>query len=126
MTIQKNTAEGVGSLGAAYQNTDNIIITPYGVFHRTNGDLVLFNRDYQPIFHYVAEVDEIFATHPDWWVSKIDSQSWFYNDASSPFSSKETRRICAKVLDDWTNGKATLPRHVIDNPIIKLGGGLCS
>lgn|SRR5215813_4459120 len=74
---------------------------PYGLWICDDERNVLFNREYQPIWHQVSTI--VTQAEPMEWV-KWRSQMWFYDDSNPPWINSITARICAKVLEDFCEG----------------------
>jgi hypothetical protein len=70
---------------------------PYGKYICKNGREVIFNRGYSPIWEINNGV--VSKANPDEWVEFI-GQEWFYDDTTSPWLDKKTKRKCENILLD--------------------------
>ncbi len=91
-------------------------ITPYGCYFCSNGEIVLFNWNYQPLFVWDVADSTVYAVHGDWWVTGIEKQSYFFDASNPPWLDRGTRKLCFSVLDSWANGRAVTPEDVLRKP----------
>jgi len=79
---------------------DYIRALPYGYWRTAAGEVVLYDRQYRPIF--VRRPDGIVVVgHPDRWVAGIIEKAWFYSDATAPRTDAQTRAKCEGILARW-------------------------
>jgi len=64
---------------------------PYGKWITEDGDKVLFNRNYQPIWKREPEGKTVAASR-NWWVPNIASQEFYYNESNPPYGSRRLKK----------------------------------
>jgi hypothetical protein len=84
---------------------------PYGAYLCADGRIVLFDRDYRPMFERVGS--ETTEAHPGEWVRTVVENMWFYDDYATPRTSRAIAKKCRAVLADFRAGKA-LDSYVIN------------
>jgi hypothetical protein len=96
---------------------DSIVreMTPYGVYHRTNGDEVLFSRTYMPLFHYQVGCGDVALLEPGWWCPDIEYQTYFYDDSRLPWYDEEMYKLMQHVVKQWMNAEPVLPQDVLNS-----------
>jgi hypothetical protein len=96
------------------------VCLPYGVWVRDDGSLVLFNRNYCPIWDRSAdgEVSEIGCACADAnvttgyrdkardcvWIEWVE-QHHFFDDGNPPWADRATKKMLTSVLADFQAGK---------------------
>lgn len=71
---------------------------PYGVWTEANGSKVLFSRDYYPLWRISAD-GGVSPEDPWLWISFVN-QEWFWDDAHTPWRSKEKEKEIEKRMVD--------------------------
>jgi len=69
---------------------------PYGRYNCANGDIVLYNRDYEPLMR-CSRNGEIITCDPLERIQYVD-QDWFYLDGDPPWDNKKTLKRCIEAL----------------------------
>jgi hypothetical protein len=91
---------------------DLVVGLPYGIWRTDAGELILFDRRYQPIFTRRSD-GIVVRERANRWVQGIAEQFWFYGDATSPRHDKGTRTkvqgILAGPLPPASSGQCVRP-----------------
>lgn len=70
---------------------------PYGAWTMSDGNLVLFNRSYQPIWYIRSGETPIPMNREDRMTWEL--QIYFYRDDNSPWKNRHTLKICLDFLE---------------------------
>ena len=79
---------------------------PYGAWTTSTGDVVLFDRQYKPLFSRASN-GIVVRERPDRWVHNIVDEVLFYRDASAPTVLKATKIKCEGILARWAGAAST-------------------
>jgi hypothetical protein len=82
---------------------ERLACLPYGQWHTQQGSIVLFDRQYRPIYSQ-DDKGNIAVMSGNEWIDNIDADKteYFYNDGNSPDKEFHTLAKVKKVLADWT------------------------